>query len=893
MPNKFFMSMVAAASVLSLLMTVQAEDIKLPVTTRFADAGVEEVPSFQKHVMPLFGRLGCNGRACHGSFQGRGGFRLSLFGYDFKFDHDALLDEESPRVDIESPLESLIIVKPTDADNHEGGQRYKKDSWEYHLIRRWLEGGAKFDESKIQKLAGLDIQPSELQFTDADQTVQLCVVAVWEDGQREDVTPLCRFSTNDETLATIDNNGLVTSGKTGDTHIVISYDKAVVPVPVIRPVSDLVADKYPQVETPTKVDELVVNKLRKLGIVPSEICTDAEFLRRIHLDLTGTLPTTAEVEAFLSSDDPGKRAKKVDELLDTPAYAAWWTTKLCDYTGNNDQNLNNISPVRNRPAQDWYDWIYKRVDENLPYDQLAAGIITAKSMQPGQTYTEYCKEMSDLYRGNSDKTYADLPGMAHYWSRRDFQQSMEARAIGFAYSFMGLRIQCAQCHKHPFDQWSKDDFHQFKNFFARIIPARRNAPREYRDEYNAMIKDLGLKGKPNNELRKMIPELLKEGKTIPFGALEISNQLQKTRQPDAEYPVYKFAKLLGGDRVDVLQVDDPRTVLMDWLRSPDNPFFAKAFVNRVWASYFNVGIVNPPDDMNLANPPSNKPLLDYLSKGFIEHKFDMKWVHRTIANSATYQRSWKPNETNKLDERNFSRAVPRRLPAEVAYDAIQQATASDEVAAQFCSNVSDRAISIAAASSRPRGNDNRSFALSVFGRSTRETNCDCDRSSEASLLQTVFLQNDRSILESIGSRRGWLDQVSAKLSPPANPKDAQAKRKLASLRKQVASYDSRLRKLRKSGNTKAIEQNEKRLVQLRKQVSALTQSIKADEPKKVDDAKVGKYVIDAYLRTLSRYPSEQELDRSVAYVQDGSDPVEGVRDVLWALLNTKEFIVNH
>ncbi|MGH9895046.1 MAG: DUF1549 domain-containing protein, partial [bacterium] len=314
-----------------------------PVAQRFASADVQETPSFQRHVSPLFGRLGCNGRSCHGSFQGRGGFRLSLFGYDFKADHEALTQGDAPRVDVENPLDSLVLNKPTDADMHEGGLRYKKDTWEYHVFRRWIEAGAKFSSDEVQKLVRLEVTPPEIQFAASGETVQLKAVAVWPDGTREDVTPLCRFTSNSEQVAKITETGLVTATDPGDTHLVAFYDNAVVSVPVIRPVSDKVGDGFPQVATNNKVDELVLEKLRKLGVVPSDLCTDAEFLRRVYLDLTGTLPTAAEVETFLADESPGKRSAKIDELLNTPAYVAWWTTKLCDYTGNNDRMLNQVN----------------------------------------------------------------------------------------------------------------------------------------------------------------------------------------------------------------------------------------------------------------------------------------------------------------------------------------------------------------------------------------------------------------------------------------------------------------------------------------------------------------------------------------------------------------------
>ncbi|MCU0874292.1 MAG: DUF1549 domain-containing protein, partial [Pirellulaceae bacterium] len=328
-----------------------ADEILPPISQRFAAADGQETPSFQRHVVNLFGRLGCNGRSCHGSFQGRGGLQLSLFGYDFQADHAALVAKDSPRIDVQT-AESLILVKPTDADMHEGGQRYDKGSWQYHVFLRWIQTGAKLAEQP-DLLMRLEVTPAEIRFAKKGDQVQLQAVAVWEDGSREDVTPLCRFVTNDEAIAKIDDQGRVTSGEPGDTHVVVSYDNGVQAVPVLQPVSELRDARYPQVPTPTKVDELVVAKLRKLGVVPSDVCSDAEFLRRASLDLTGTLPTPKDVEAFLADPSPQKRAKKIDQLLETPAYAAWWTTKLCDFTGNNDDQLINATPLRGQASKDW------------------------------------------------------------------------------------------------------------------------------------------------------------------------------------------------------------------------------------------------------------------------------------------------------------------------------------------------------------------------------------------------------------------------------------------------------------------------------------------------------------------------------------------------------------
>ena len=872
-----------------------------PVSQRFANADVTEEPSFQKHVSPLFGRLGCNGRSCHGSFQGRGGFRLSLFGYDFKADHDELMKGDPIRANKDKPLESLILVKPTDADMHEGGLRYKQGGWEYQVFRRWIEGGTKFSEADVQKLVRLDVTPAEILFATPGEKINLKAVAVWPDGSREDVTCLCRFTSNSDQVATINADGQVTATEPGDTHVVVAYDNAVIAVPVIRPVSQLFGDKYPSTPTPTKVDELVVQKLRKLGVVQSDLSTDAEFLRRVSLDLTGTLPSAADVEAFLANSNPNKRSEKIDELLKTPAYAAWWTTKMCDWTGNNDTKLNQVGAVRGQASQQWYDWIYKRVAENVSYDKLAEGVVMATSRAPGETYTQYCEAMTKISQTGSDASYADRPSMPYYWARTGFRTT-EERAIGFAYTFLGIRIQCAQCHKHPFDQWAKSDFDAFKNFFGRVALSQAgNGDPATREEYQKMLKELGLDTTElrGNQLQNKLGEMARAGKVVPFA--EVANQ-KVQRNPNAKAKVNAKAKgkanpaaavtarVLGGEEKDLASVEDSREPLMAWLRSKDNPYFAKAFVNRVWANYFNVGIVQPPDDMSLANPPSNRALLEHLAKGFIDSGFDMKWVHREICNSRTYQLSWQPNETNAKDERNFARSVPRRLPAEVAVDAISTAIASDAKAQTYLTSLTGRAIAVAGASARANAGANQNgmngFALQVFGRSIRESNCDCDRSMEASLLQTVYLQNDSSVLTAMESGRdSWIAQIS-KL-----PKDSARGSGNEAARGDLARLRERFEELKAKGASKQqIEKAEQRLAEMEKAAGIQPAPAPGGGTLAIDPPTL---IRQAYLRTVSRLPTPDEQDRCTQYLAQAESPLAGAKGLMWTLINTKEFIVNH
>lgn len=896
-----------------------ASELLPSIDQRFAEGFGEQVPDFQKHIVPLFGRLGCNGRSCHGSFQGQGGFRLSLFGYDFTADHAAIHNAERPRVDLEQPLQSLIYSKPSSDIDHEGGQRFEPGSWQAHVLEQWLQAGAPTTDP-IQQLVELKVEPSEIAFRAAGEQAVLKVVAVWEDGTQEDVTVLSRFRTNDEQIALIDEAGVVTAQEPGDTHVVVFYDKAVVPIPVLRPVSELIGENYPAVEAKTHVDELVIEKLKKLGIVPSPVADDSTFLRRICLDLTGTLPTPEEIRTFCADTDPDKRAKKIDELLESPAYAAWWTTLLCDVTGNNSEQLNNTLPFREQASKDWYEWIYRRVDENMPYDELVEGIVTARSMADGQSYTQFAEQMCEIYRDEKELGYAQLPGLTHYWSRQGFRES-EERAIHFAYAFMGIRIQCAQCHKHPFDQWSKADFDAFAKFFDQVAfdnSGRTASP----EEFQAIIDQLGVTEQRGNQLRQQLPKFLEEGKTIPFPVVSVrepraANPRQRRAQQNQGANQERKYNLLGLAEIELAAREDVRVPLMDWLRDSRNPYFAKAYVNRVWSVYFGRGIVHPTDDLSLANPPSNAPLLDYLASGFIASGFDMKWVHREIANSQAYQRDWRTDPTNASDHRNFSHSVPRRMPAEVVMDALHQATASEEVNAQYRSTRDGHSTTLAGTRFNGRTAD-LGYALQVFGRSTRETTCDCDRAADPSLLQTVFLYNDREVHEMLRRPDGWLGLIAG--SEQQHERQDEARRQqerlaqersrsratsIETLTSQRQQFERRLEQARVDNDVNLIARMQRRLDQVQRQIAQLqsreseeqmadsTESTPAAPEPAAPPLDIDALIETAYLRTLSRLPSDAEMQRCREHFATTETTTQGLEGLVWVLVNTKEFLVNH
>lgn len=810
--------MACLVSICLLSRAVGAGETEPPVRIRFAkttqssqaDVGTN-VADFQRHVVPLLGRLGCNGRSCHGSFQGRGGFVLSLFGYDFAADHAALTgpsqSEPGNRVNRQRPNESLILTKPTGQMDHEGGRRFEIDSWQYRLLHRWIEAGAKTSRSSAV-LESLQVTPSVLEWQLSDDSdeqpnrIQLQVNAVWSDGSREDVTDLARFRANDDAVAEVDELGIVKPVHPGDTHIVVFYDNGIQAIPVVIRSAQQAEVTWPDDPVPNRIDELVNQKLRSLGIVPSPICSDAEFLRRASIDLTGTLPTPQEVSAFLADRSDEKRLRKIDELLRRPAFAAWWATKLCDFTGCNPQQQAELGQ---ETAEQWYMWIYQRLLTNTPYDQIVEGILLATSREAAESYSDYAQEMSGFLEEGSREYFSGRRTMPHFWSRQSVQDP-EQKALAVAHSFLGIRLQCAQCHKHPWDQWTQEDFEQFSKFFE---PVKFGVPDSSRDDYLQIATAVGLRPKGDQGVRLTDAQvaLARKGKSLPWREVYI----------DASSDAVSL-ELLRSGTIEVDGGSDPRVVIMDWMRDPGNPWFARAIVNRVWASCFHIGIVDPSDDLNAANPPSNAALLDWLSREFVNQGYDLRWLLREITRSATWQRSCLPNETNLNDRRHFSRAIPRRLPAEVVYDGIKQAVCGEDEHETVRGDLSRRAIGHL--SMRMSG----TYAMHVFGKPSRSVACDCDRVNEPSLLQSVFLQND-PLLHLLLDNGSWLrdlDQI--------------------------------------------------------------------PDPKPVQ---LAAWIDEAWLRVLSRPVTDAERARAMSHLQQADSHGEGMEDLVWSLINTKEFLLNH
>ena len=749
----------------------------------WASKDSQAIPSFDRHVMPMIGKVGCNNRACHGSFQGQAGFRLSLFGHDPKMDHDELTVDEGngPRISLKAPENSLLLLKPTLKEPHDGGERFKKDSWTYHLLLNWVKNGANRDAADAPKLTKVEVFPPAMQLlkppaTNAEQ--QLLIVATFSDGSQEDVTPLTIFSTNDETVAEVNEAGLVQSVGYGDTAIVATYAGVVITTQVIVPFPQKAP--FPDFAANNSVDKFVATKLQKMGIHPSDLCSDEVFLRRVFLDLIGTLPTAKEAHAFLDSKEADKRSKLIAQLLERPEYAIYWATKFSDWTGND----NRFTPQpREKSGWLWYDWLHHKLANNVPYDELVAGIVTATTREGRsveETVAEFQAIKANVDKGFDEGVYAARKTNDIFWQKAT-NRNANTVALQTAYAFLGVRLECAQCHKHPFDRWTQNDFQSFTAFFSVVSTG---VPKDVPKDVNGKVAKNGYK----------------------FNEVFIDLKRSKAKP-----------KLLGGDMVAVEEGSDPRVALMNWMRSPDNNYFARAIANRLWGHYFGVGIVDPVDDLNAANPPSNPELLNWLAQDFIEHKFDLKHLHSTILNSRTYQLSWEPNESNQLDERNFSHALLRRMPAEVVLDAINQITGATD---SYGNNAPKGTRAIGLAPSRLRGGGPE-YALSVFGRPLRTQLCDCERSGETGLAQAMYLLNDTDINTKIASDKG----------------------QLAGLLKDFS-----------------------------------------------DD---GALIEELFLSTLSRYPTAEEKKRALDFVGQASNRAAVMHDMMWSLINVREFIFVH
>lgn len=628
---------------------------------------------FENDVLPVFSRFGCNASGCHGKAEGQAGFKLSIFGFDPPADLAALTQEgRGRRVNFTLPQQSLLLLKASGGVPHGGGVRIPKGSGEYRLLRDWIAAGAPRGPDDAARVESLQVHPSEQRMA-MRASQQLQVTAVFSDGRHEDVTHHARFQSNNDALAQVDEFGLVTTGDTpGEVAVMASYLGAVGTFRAQVPQPDN-GQPFPSRPVLNVIDELVDARLRKLNIHPSELCSDADFLRRVSLDITGTLPTADEARTFLASQDPQRRQKLVESLLQRPEYADLQALRWADVL-----RVDRLA-LGHKAAWSYYRWIRDSFAQNRPLDQFAAGVIAAAgplAEQPG----------GYLYR------VTKTPGTA---------------AATVSQVFLGVRIECAQCHHHPFDEWSQRDYAGMQAFFSQVafkstargdilIPNRTGATRHPRT-----------------------------GETVQAHALR---QIEPSETP-------------AGDR---------RRLFVEWLTARDNPWFARNLVNRVWAQFLGRGIVEPVDDVRVTNPPTNPELLDALAEHFAASGYDMHDLIRLITASRTYQLSSRPNDSNARDEQNFSRALLRQPDAEVRFDMICQVTGIPEKFDGLPAGY--RAIQL-------WDSQVKHYFLGLFGRPVRSTACECERATQPSVGQVLHLLNSPEIQARLSDPGGRLAKL--------------------------------------------------------------------------------------------------------------------------------------
>jgi hypothetical protein len=726
--------------------------VKVPVTAEKVD---ENLPiNFGNQIVPIFTKLGCNSGGCHGKASGQNGFKLSLLGFDAEFDFNALVKEaRGRRLFPAAPDNSLLLLKACGIVAHAGGKRMEPGSDEYKLVRRWIAAGTPFGKPTDPTVTKITIVP-DARVMARNNKQQIAVYAHYTDGTVEDITRRAQYESNDQEVAVVDNLGVVrTLEMAGEAAVMARYQGQVAvyraAVPLGKPVPEYKFDYK------TLVDKHTHKKWQELGLTPSELCTDEEFLRRASLDITGTLPTPEKVKAFLADNDPNKRDKLIDQLLETNEYSYFFANKWADILRVKRRNLPDRAPG----TFGFHNWIREAVASDKPYDQFAREILAATG---------------DNIKNPPTVWYLELLQPENF-------------VDDTAQVFLGLRMACAQCHHHPYEKWSQDDYWGLAAFFGRL--GRKN------------IVTPGLTNQGQNKSRQFIY-------TKSTGTVQ--NKRNNTAAP---------IKPLDGEPMQIGPDEDPRQKLVDWMVKADNPFFAKAVVNRYWAHFFGRGIVDPLDDMRVTNPPTNPELLDGLAKDLIDNKYSLKHLIKTICKSRTYQLSSVPNDFNKHDKHAYARYYPKRMAAEVLFDAVCQVT---NVPTPFAGLPTDthapkRAIMLPDESFQ-------SYFLDVFGRPQRISACECERVSEANLAQALHLLNSDEVQNKLAAANGRADLLAKDTRPDAEK------------------------------------------------------------------------IEDLFLWTFGRKPTAKDMEIAQAHIAKYADKPNGKKvayeNILWALLNAKEFIFN-
>ena len=652
--------------------TVKHRQLTVTIPTNVAKAQQDTRLSFQLDVMPVFSKTGCNSGSCHGAARGKDGFRLSLFGYDPAGDHFRLTREMlGRRIDVATPDDCMLTNKSTGRVAHSGGTVFPKNSPYYRTLRRWIAEGATYDGKNIPVVQSVQLMPPSSILDGTGATQQLSVLASYSDDTTRDVTDLAFFSSSDSSVAPVSQTGLVTGGQRGEAFVMARFGTHTVGSEFVTLPKSRTFTPQPMPEQ-NFIDRHINAKLKRLQIAPSRRCSDEIFIRRVSLDICGVVPTEEQIKTFLDNHDLDKRSQLIDQLLEQDAFVSIWVMKWSELL-----RIRSTLQFSVKSTRLYHDWLKQKLASNTPVDQIVRELLSAS----GGTF--------------------ENPAANFYETERDPLKLSE----NVAQVFMGMRIQCAQCHNHPFDRWTMEDYYSFAAFFAKVKRKITSDPRE------RMISAKG-----GGETRHPVTK--------------------KVMQP----------KFLGGEFANV-KGKDRRVVFAQWLTDKTNPYFSQNLANIVWAHFFGRGIIDEVDDVRISNPPVNAALLADLANNFSQSGYDLKKMVRMICNSSTYQLSTDSNATNHNDFTNFSRAYLRRLPAEVLIDVIAQVTGTSNKFSRHPAGT--RAIEIADGSTS-------SYFLETFGRSKRLSVCSCEVKKEPNLSQALHLINGDTIERKI--REGNLIQ---------------------------------------------------------------------------------------------------------------------------------------
>ncbi len=658
--------------------------------------------SFNNEVEPLLTRYGCNQGSCHGAQYGKGGFKLSLAAFDPDLDYTNIVKQaRGRRISLADPAQSLVLLKAGLQLPHGGGRRLEKGSVDFVRLYKWLSEGAHGPNAADPTITRIEVLPKERILAVQGENTALTVRAFYSDGSSRDVTRWTRLNTLNDAIAACTPGGIVTAVGKGQTAIMARFSGQATVSTVIVPFAPLTPAETSQsariqAQPVRSIDGLVARKQRQLGLVPSSVCDDATFIRRVGFDLIGTAPTAQEIEKFVRDAAPDKRAKLVDSLLARPEYADFWTLKWGDLLRSNRANLT--------PKGMWSftNWIHTQIQNDRPADQFVHELLLGQ----GSTFTN---------------------GPANYYRVAGNPQDL---AETTSQVFLGVRLQCARCHHHPFEKWSQADYYQFAAFFVRVGQKGSGDFGLFGNETVVKVQDGGEVYHPKTGALMRPTPLGAVVAALPAGA----------KPPDPD---------LGGDR---------RLALADWISAGDNRLFSRNLANRYWGYLFGKGIVNPIDDQRVTNPPTNPELLDYLADELVSHKFDLKHLLRLVCTSKTYQRSSDTTFRNRKDELFFTHYYMKQLPAETLLDAIDYACGTHEKFNDL--PLGTRAIQLP----DPVAND----FLDTFGRPQRVIACECERYSEPNLSQTLRLMNSPMLNSKVSSDKGRIaGLIAAKKSDDA------------------------------------------------------------------------------------------------------------------------------